>query len=70
MIRSWVLSVLAAVWLGISNSRHEGTNGRVRLIINCANGFHSATAVVALIIVTAGPIEHVLARERTTATDS
>ena len=55
---------LAAVRLGINNARHEGLNRRVRLIINRAYGFHSAGAALALIMLTLGPINHVLPHER------
>ena len=61
--------ILAAVRLGVNNARHEGLNRRVRLIINRAYGFHSANAALALIMVTLGPIEHVLPHERRTTTD-
>ena len=61
--------ILAAVRLGVNNARHEGLNRRVRLIINRAYGFHSANAALALIMVTLGPIEHVLPHERTTGPD-
>ena len=56
--------ILAAVRLGVNNARHEGLNRRVRLIINRAYGFHSANAALALIMVTLGPITHVLPHER------
>ena len=56
--------ILAAVRLGINNARHEGLNRRVRLIINRAYGFHSANAALALIMITLGPIDHVLPHER------
>ena len=61
--------ILAAVRLGVNNARHEGLNRRVRLIINRAYGFHSANAALALIMVTLGPIEHVLPHERRPTTD-
>jgi transposase len=61
--------ILAAVRLGVNNASHEGLNRRVRLIINRAYGFHSANAALALIVVTLGPIEHVLPHERWTAAD-
>ena len=61
--------ILAAVRLGINNARHEGLNRRVRLIINRAYGFHSANAALALIMITLGPIEHVLPHERTKTAD-
>lgn len=57
--------ILAAVRLGVNNARHEGLNRRVRLIINRAYGFHSARAALGLIMLTLGPIEHVLPHERT-----
>ena len=37
---------------------------RVRLIVNRAYGFHSANAALGLIMLTLGPIEHVLPHER------
>ena len=61
--------ILAAVRLGINNARHEGLNRRVRLIINRAYGFHSANAALALIMVTLGPINHVLPHERRRTAD-
>lgn len=63
-IRKHRAGILAAIRLGINNARHEGLNRRVRLIINRAYGFHSAKAALALIMVTLGPIEHVLPHER------
>lgn len=63
-IRKRRAGILAAVRLGINNARHEGLNRRVRLIINRAYGFHSAGAALALIMVTLGPINHVLPHER------
>jgi hypothetical protein len=53
----------------LSNPRHEGLNRRVRLIINRAYGFHSAKAALGLIMVTLGPIEHVLPHERSRVAD-
>jgi transposase len=61
--------ILAAVRLGVNNARHKGLNRRVRLIINRAYGFHSANAALALIMVTLGPIEHVLPHERRSTAD-
>jgi transposase len=61
--------ILAAVRLGINNARHEGLNRRVRLIVNRAYGFHSANAALGLIMLTLGPIEHVLPHERPRTTD-
>ena len=56
--------ILAAVHLGINNARHEALNGRVRLIMKRAYGFHSAKSALALIMLTIGPIDHVLPHER------
>lgn len=64
-IRKHRAGILAAVRLGVNNARHEGLNRRVRLIINRAYGFHSARAALGLIMLTLGPIEHVLPHERT-----
>jgi transposase len=61
--------ILAAVRLGVNNARHEGLNRRVRLIINRAYGFHSANAALGLIMLTLGPIEHVLPHERRSTPD-
>jgi transposase len=55
--------ILTAIRLRINNGQHEGLNRRVRLIVNRAYGFHSANAALALIIVTLGPINHVLPHE-------
>jgi hypothetical protein len=63
-IRKHRAGILAAVRLGMNNARHEGLNRRVRLLINRAYGFHSAKAALALIMLTVGPIEHVLPHER------
>jgi len=52
------------VRLGVNNARHEGLNARVRLITKRAYGFHSARATLALIMITLGPINHVLPHER------
>jgi len=64
-IRKHREGILAAVRLGVNNARHEGLNRRVRLVINRAYGFHSAKAALALIMLTVGPIDHVLPHERT-----
>jgi transposase len=63
-IRKRMAGILAAIRLGVNNARHEGLNRRVRLIINRAYGFHSANAALALIMITLGPIKHVLPHER------
>lgn len=61
--------ILVAVRLGINNARHEGLNRRVRLLVNRAYGFHSANAALALVMLTLGPITHVLPHERLAASD-
>ncbi len=61
--------ILAAVRLGVNNARHEGLNRRVRLIVNRAYGFHSANAALGLIMLTLGPVHHVLPHERHRAAD-
>jgi transposase len=63
-IRKRKEGILAAVRLGINNAQHEGLNRRVRLIVNRAYGFHSANAALGLIMLTLGPITHVLPHER------
>lgn len=68
-IRKRRAGILAAVRLGINNARHEGLNRRVRLIINRAYGFHTANAALALIMLTLGPINHVLPHERRPTAD-
>jgi transposase len=59
--------ILAAVRLGVNNAGHEGLNRRVRLIVNRAYGFHSASAALGLIMLSLGPITHVLPHERASA---
>ena len=61
--------ILAAIRLRVNNARHEGLNRRVRLIINRAYGFHSANAALALIMITLGPINHVLPHKRRRTAD-
>jgi transposase len=56
--------ILAAIRLGLSNGRVEGLNNRVRLITRRGFGFHSASAVAALVMLSCGPINLVLPHER------
>ncbi|MFP5310237.1 MAG: transposase [Actinomycetes bacterium] len=49
--------ILAAIRLGLTNARLEGLNQRVRLILRRAFGFHSAKAALALVMLSAGPID-------------
>jgi transposase len=48
-IRKHKAGVLAAVELGISNGRLEALNSKVRLLSHRAYGFHSASALIAMI---------------------
>ncbi|MGH9122443.1 MAG: ISL3 family transposase, partial [Acidimicrobiales bacterium] len=63
-IRKHRSGILAAVRLGVNNARHEALNRRVRMVVNRAYGFHSAEAAIALIMLTVGPVNHVLPHER------
>jgi transposase len=56
--------ILAAIRLGINNGRAEGLNNIVRLIIHRARGFHSAEAVLALVMLSCGPITLHLPHQR------
>lgn len=56
--------ILAALKLRINNGRAEGLNNVVRLITRRAYGFHSASAALALIMLTCGPITLSLPHER------
>ena len=48
--------ILAAIRLGLTNARLEGLNQRVRLIMRRAFRFHSAKAALALVMLSAGPV--------------
>jgi transposase len=48
--------VLAAIELGLSNSRLEALNARIRLINHRSYGFHSAEPLIALIHLCCGPL--------------
>ena len=48
-IRKHRTGVLAAIELGISNGRLEALNSKIRLISHRAYGFHSASALIAMI---------------------
>ena len=56
--------ILAAIRLGLSNARLEGLNQRVALIVRRAFGFHSARAALALVMLSAGPINLTLPWEK------
>jgi transposase len=68
-IRKHRAGILAAVRLRVNNARHEALNRRVRMIINRAYGFHSSRAALALIMLTVGPITHLLPHERAAVPD-
>jgi transposase len=55
--------ILAAIRLGVTNARSEALNNKVRLIVRRAYGFHSATAALALIMLSCGPVELSLPHE-------
>ena len=48
--------ILAAVELGLSNSKLEGLNSKIRLIDHRGYGHHSAAALIAIIYLCAGGI--------------
>jgi transposase len=56
--------ILAAVELGLSNSRLEGLNSKIRLINHRGYGHHSATALIAMIYLCCGGITVELPTER------
>jgi transposase len=56
--------ILAAVRLGLSNSRSEALNTKARLVVRRAYGFHSAKAVAAMVMLCCGPIELRLPHEK------
>ncbi|MFP5486858.1 MAG: ISL3 family transposase [Acidimicrobiia bacterium] len=65
-IRAHRDGILAAIRLGLANGRLEGLNNRVRLIMRRAFGFHSATAALALVMLSCGPITLQLPHEQPT----
>ena len=56
--------ILAAVELGLSNSKLEGLNSKIRLINHRGYGHHSAAAVIAMIYLCCGGITVELPMER------
>lgn len=56
--------ILAAVELGLSNSKLEGLNSKVRLINHRGYGHHTATAVIAMIYLCCGGITVELPTQR------
>lgn len=56
--------ILAAVELGLSNSKLEGLNSKIRLINHRGYGHHSATAIIAMIYLCCGGLTVTLPTER------
>ncbi len=56
--------ILAAVELGLSNSKPEGLNSKVRVINHRGYGHHSAAAVIAMIYLCCGGLTIRLPTER------
>ena len=56
--------IVASVRLGLTNARTEALNTKVRLITRRAYGFHSAAAVIALMMLVCGPVTLRLPHER------
>jgi len=64
IIRRHREGILAAVELGLSNSKLEGLNSKIRLINHRGYGHHSAAAVIAMIYLCCGGITVELPTER------
>ncbi|MFG2408118.1 transposase [Streptomyces brevispora] len=62
-IRMFRDGILASTRLKINNGRAEGLNNHVRLLTRRANGFHAATAALALVMLACGPIALALPHE-------
>jgi len=56
--------ILPAILLGLSNSKLEGLNSKIRLINHRGYGHHSAAAVIAMIYLFCGGITIELPTER------
>ena len=56
--------ILAAIELGLSNSKLEGLNSKVRLINHRGYGHHSAAALIAMIYLCCGGITVELPMDR------
>lgn len=63
-VRWHIDGIVAAVRLGLTNARSEALNTKIRLITRRAYGFHSADAVIALVMLACGPITLRLPYER------
>ena len=62
-IRKHFTGIVNAVTYGLSNSRVEGINAKIRLINNRAHGHHTATALIATTYLTLGGITITLPTE-------
>jgi transposase len=56
--------ILAAIELGLSNSKLEGLNSKIRLINHRGYGHHSAAALIAMIYLCCGGLTVQLPTER------
>ena len=54
--RRYKAGILAAIQLGLSNSRLEALNSKVRLISHRSLGFHTAEPLIALIYLCCGAV--------------
>jgi transposase len=57
MVREQRVGILAAVELGLSNSRLEGTNSKIRVINHRGYGHHTAEALTAMIYLCCSDID-------------
>ena len=56
-IRTHAAGIEAALTSGVSNGQQEGLNNKIRTISRRAYGFHSAKALLALVMLACGPID-------------
>ena len=63
-IRANRTRILDAIELGLSNSKLEGLNSKIRLINHRGYGHHSATALIAMIYLCCGGITIQLPTQR------
>ena len=63
-VRWHLEGIVASVRLDLTNARTEALNTKVRLITRRAYGFHSADAVIALVMLACGPVTLRLPHER------
>ena len=57
MVREQRVGILAAVELGLSNSRLEGTNSKIRVINHRGYGHHTPEALTAMIYLCCSDID-------------